>query len=140
MKKAHRLIKNDKIDTWETGAAFFAHMPQSLKQVFLSVDWADIGSFKVLEACLNVQDPRIPVYRLFGHKEELKERQTVLKLTMWYALIVMRQAGQTLLVAVDRGFAKFDWVGESTLYPFMHVVIRLKCTLTWGTISGQRQA
>ncbi len=76
LKKAHRLIKHDKIDTWETGAAFFAHMTQDLKQVFLSVDWTAAGSFKVLEACLNVQGPRIPVYSLFVHKEELKGRQT----------------------------------------------------------------
>jgi len=61
---------------------------------------------------------------------------------MWYALIAMRQAGQTLLVAVDRGFAKFDWVGASPLYPFMHLLLRLKRTtlLTWGTIRGPLQA
>jgi hypothetical protein len=39
---------------------------------------------------------------------------------MEYALIAMRQTGQTLIVAVDRGFAKFDWVRESPLSPLMH--------------------
>jgi hypothetical protein len=44
-----------------------------------------------------------------------------------------------LLVTVDRGFAKFDWVGESPLYPFMHLLLRLKRStlLTWGTIPFQ---
>src|SRR5215510_9150427 len=31
----------------------------------------------------------------------------------------MRQAGQTLLVTVARGFAKFAWVGEAPLYPIL---------------------
>lgn len=43
---------------------------------------------------------------------------------MWSALIAMRQAGQTFLVTVDRGCAKFDGVGESPLYPFMHLLLR----------------
>lgn len=141
LKKAHRLMKNDKIDNWETSAAFFAHMTKNLPQVCLSVDWTAVGAFKVLEACLVVQGRGIPFYSLFVHKDELQERQTSLELTMWYALIAMRQEGQTLLVAVDRGFAKFAWVGESPLYPWMHLVIRLKRTtlLTWGTIRGQLQ-
>ena len=48
------------------------------------------------------------------------------------------KAQQTLLVTVDRGFAKFDWVGASPLYPFMHLLLRWKRTplLTWGTIRG----
>jgi hypothetical protein len=135
-------MKNDKIDQWATSAAFFAHMTQGRKQVSLSVDWTDIGLFTVLEVCLIVQGRGIPVSSFFVPKDELKGRQTTIELTMGYALIAMRQEGQTLLVAVDRGFAKVDWVGESPLYPFMHLVIRLKRTtlLTWGTISGQLQA
>ena len=59
---------------------------------------------------------------------------------MWYALIAMRQAGQTLLVTVDRGFAKFDWV-ESPLYPFMHCPrLKRSTLLTWGTIRGPLHA
>lgn len=141
LKRAHRWMKNEKIQNWETAAAFFAHMSQGLRQVFISVDWTDVGYFKVLEACLIVQGRGIPFYSLFVHKDELKDRQTSLELTMWYALMAMRQEGQTLLVAVDRGFAKFDWVGESPQYPFMHLVLRLKRTmiLTWGTIRGQLQ-
>src|SRR5215831_17252530 len=115
LKKAHRLLKNDKIDTWETGAALFAHMTQELTQVHLAVDWTALGAFRVLEACLIVEGRGIPVYSIFLHKDDLKHRQTLVELTMWYALIAMRQAGQTLLVAVDRGFAKFDWVGASPL-------------------------
>jgi hypothetical protein len=78
------------------------------------------------------------LYSIFVHKDDLKHRQTLVELTMWYALIAMRQAGQTLLVTVDRGFAKFGWVGASPLYPFMHLLLRLKRStlLTWGTIRG----
>jgi hypothetical protein len=142
LKKAHRLLKNDKIATWETGAALFAHMTQALQQGCVAVDWTALGAFRVLEACLIVEGRGIPFYSIFVHKDELKHRQTLVELTMWYALIAMRQPGQTLLVAVDRGFAKFDWVGESPLYPFMHLLLRLKRTtlLTWGTIRGQLQA
>jgi len=138
LKKAHRLMKNTKIDTWETGAALFAHMTQDLTQVCLAVDWTALGAFRVLEACLVVEGRGIPFYSIFVHKDDLKHRQTLVELTMWYALIAMRQAGQTLLVVVDRGFAKFDWVGASPLYPFMHLLLRLKRTtlLTWGSIRG----
>jgi len=54
----------------------------------------------------------------------------------------MRQAGQTLLVTVARGFAKFAWVGEAPLYPFMPLLLRLKRStlLTWGTIRGPLHA
>ncbi len=95
----------------------------------------------MLEASLEVEGRGIPIYGIFVHEEELKNRQTTIELTMWYALIAMRQEGQTLIIAADRGFAKFDWVGASRLYPFMHLVIRLKRSmiLTWGTISGQLQ-
>jgi hypothetical protein len=142
LKKAHRLVKNDKIATWDTSAALFAHLTQDLTQVCLAVDWTALGTFRVLEACLIVQGRGIPLYSIFVHKDDLKQRQTLVELTMWYALIAMRQAGQTLLVTVDRGFAKFDWVGESPLYPFMHLLLRLKRStlLTWGTIRGPLHA
>ena len=115
LKKAHRLVKNDKIATWDTSAALFAHLTQDLTQVCLAVDGTALGAFRVLEACLIVQGRGIPWYSLFVHKDDLKHRQTLVELTLWYALIAMRQAGQTLLVTVDRGFAQFDWVGESPL-------------------------
>jgi len=142
LKRAHRLMKNTQIDTWATGAALFAHMTQNLQQVGIAVDWTALGAFRVLEACLIVEGRGVPFYSICVHKEELKHRQTLVELTMWYALIAMRQAGQTLLVAVDRGFAKFDWVGDSPLYPFMHLLLRLKRTtlLTWGTIQGPLHA
>jgi hypothetical protein len=142
LKRAHRLMKNAQIDTWATGAALFAHMTQDLQQVGIAVDWTALGAFRVLEACLIVEGRGVPFYSICVHKEELKHRQTLVELTMWYALIAMRQAGQTLLVAVDRGFAKFDWVGEAPLYPFMHLLLRLKRTtlLTWGTIQGPLHA
>ena len=142
LKKAHRLLKNDKLATWETGAALFAHMTQDLQQVCVAVAWTALGAFRALEAWLIVEGRGIPFYSIFVHKDELKHRQTLVELTMWYALIAMRQPGQTLLVAVDRGFAKFDWVGASPLYPFMHLLLRLKRTtlLTWGTIRGPLQA
>ena len=142
LKRAHRLLKNAQIDTWATGAALFAHMTQAQRQVGIAVDWTALGAFRVLEACLIVEGRGMPFYSIVVHKEELKHRQTLVELTMWYALIAMRQAGQTLLVAVDRGFAKFAWVGESPLYPFMHLLLRLKRTtlLTWGTIQGPLHA
>jgi hypothetical protein len=142
LKRAHRLMKNAQIDTWATGAALFAHMTQNLQQVGIAVDWTALGAFRVLEACLIVEGRGVPFYSICVHKEELKHRQTLVELTMWYALIAMRQAGQTLLVTVDRGCAKFDWVGESPLYPFMHLLLRLKRTtlLTWGTIQGPLHA
>jgi hypothetical protein len=142
LKRAHRLMKNAQIDTWATGAALFAHMTQNLQQVGIAVDWTALGAFRVLEACLIVEGRGVPFYSICVHKEELKHRQTLVELTMWYALIAMRQAGQTLLVAVDRGFAKFAWVGEAPLYPFMHLLLRLKRTtlLTWGTIQGPLHA
>jgi len=141
LKKAHRLLKNPTIDPWATGAALFAHMTPTQQQVCIAVDWTALGTFRVLEACLVGEGRGIPFYSIFVHKDDVKHRQTLVELTMWYALIVMRQAGQTLLVTVDRGFAKFDWVGESPLYPFMHLLLRLKRTtlLTWGTIQGHLQ-
>ena len=142
LKRAHRLMKNAQIDTWATGAALFAHMTQNLQQVGIAVDWTALGAFRVLEACLIVEGRGVPFYSLCIHKDELKHRQTLVELTMWYALIAMRQAGQTLLVTVDRGFAKFDWVGEAPQYPFLHLLLRLKRTtlLTWGTIRGPLHA
>ena len=142
LKRAHRLMKNAQIDTWATGAAWFAYMTPNLQQVGIAVDWTALGAFRVLEACLIVEGRGVPFYSICVHKEELKHRQTLVELTMWYALIAMRQAGQTLLVAVDRGFAKFDWVGAAPLYPFMHLLLRLKRTtlLTWGTIQGPLHA
>lgn len=82
-----------------------------------------------------------PISSLFVPQEEWKGRQTSGELTMWSALIARRPAGQTLLVAVDRGLAQFAWVGESPRYPFLPLVIRLQRTtlLTWGTMRGQRQ-
>jgi hypothetical protein len=135
-------MKNAQIDTWATGAALFAHMTQAQRQVGIAVDWTALGAFRVLEACLMVEGRGMPFYSIVVHKDELKHRQTLIELTMWYALIAMRQAEQTLLVAVDRGFAKLDWVGESPLYPFMHLLLRLKRStlLTWGTIRGPLHA
>jgi hypothetical protein len=110
--------------------------------VGIAVDWTALGAFRVLESCLIVEGRGVPFYSICVHKEELKHRQTLVELTMWYALIAMRQAGHTLLGTVDRGFAKFDWVGESPLYPFMHLLLRLKraTLLTWGTIQGPLHA
>jgi len=84
----------------------------------------------------------MPFSSICVHKAELKQRQTLVELTMWYALIAMRQAGHTLFVTVDRGFAKFAWGGAAPLYPCMHLLSRLKRTtlLTWGTIQGPLHA
>ena len=39
----------------------------------------------------------------------------------------MTQNLQQVGIAVDRGFATFAWVGESPLYPCMHLLLRFKC-------------
>ena len=142
LKRAHRLMKNAQIDTWATGAALFVYMTQHLQQVDIAVDWTALGAFRVLEACLIVEGRGVPFDSICVHKEELKHRQTQVELTMWYALIAMRQAGQTLLVTVDRGFATCAWVGESPLYPFLPLLRRLQRTtlLTGGTIQGPLHA
>jgi hypothetical protein len=61
LKKAHRLMQNPTIDTWETGAAFFAHMTQALTQGCLAVDWTALGAFRGLEACLGVEGRGMPL-------------------------------------------------------------------------------
>jgi hypothetical protein len=88
-----------------------------------------------------VQGRGIPFDGLAVHEEELKGRQTTLELTLWYGLMAMRLDGQPLLVVADRGFAKFDWIGSGSDYPWMHLVVRLKANtvLTWGRVSGQLQ-
>lgn len=138
LQRAHRLIKNPQLDSWEAGAALFAYATQNLKRVVISVDWTKDGYYWVLEASLVVEGRAIPFYCLAVHRDELKGRQTTLELTMWFALIALRQAGQTLVVVADRGFAKFDWMGECEQYPWMHLALRLKGTtiLTWGDISA----
>src|SRR5262245_65552088 len=100
LKKAQRLVKNDKIATWDTGAALFAHLTQDLTQVCLAVDGTALGAFRVLEACLIVQGRGIPWYSLFVHKDDLKHRQTLVALNMWYAYMAKLPSGQTLLVTL----------------------------------------
>ena len=114
-KKAHRFMKNATSETWETGAAFFAHRPQALPQVWIAVDWTALGAFRVLAACLIVAGRGLPLYRLFGPQDALQHRQTLVALTMWSALMAMRHAGPPLLGTVARGFAKFAWGGASPL-------------------------
>ncbi len=59
-KKAHRFLQNPQIDTWETGAALFAHMTRDLRQGCIAVEWTALGAFRVLEACLMVEGRGIP--------------------------------------------------------------------------------
>jgi hypothetical protein len=79
LKKAHRLVKQDKSATWETGAALFAPLTQDLTQVCLAVDWTALGAFRVLEACLIVQGRGIPLSSIFVHKDDLQHRQTLVE-------------------------------------------------------------
>jgi len=83
LKQAHRLVNNDKLATWDTGAALFAHLTQDLTQVCLAVDWTALGAFRVLEACLIVQGRGIPWYSIFVHQDARKHRQTLVEFTMW---------------------------------------------------------
>jgi len=142
LQRAHRLIKNPELDAWETGAALFAYATQNLERVTIAVDWTHDGYYEVLEASLALEGRAIPFYCLAVQREELKGRQTTLELTMWFALIAMRQPGQTLVVVADRGFAKFDWIGACEQYPWMHLVLRLKgnTILTWDDLRAPLRA
>jgi hypothetical protein len=82
LKKAHRLVKNAKMATWDPGAALLAHLTQDLTQVCLAVAGTALGAFRVLEACLIVQGRGIPLYSLVVHKDELKHRQTLVEFTL----------------------------------------------------------
>jgi hypothetical protein len=138
LQRAHRLMKNPQLDSWEAGTALLAYATQNLKRPVISVDWTKDGYYWVLEASLVLEGRAIPFYCLAVHRDELKGRQTALELTMWYALMAMRQAGPTLVVVADRGLAKFDWIGPCTEYPWMHLALRLKgnTILTWDDISA----
>jgi hypothetical protein len=139
LQRAHRLMKNPNFDSWQLASALFAYATTDLQRVLIAVDWTDLGSYKVLEASLVVERRAIPFYCLVVHKEELKNRQTTLEMTLWYGLSAMRREGQSLIVVADRGFAKFDFIGQSPLYPYIHLVVRLKgnTILTWVDVSGQ---
>jgi len=138
LKRAHRLMKNQAWDAWEVGAALYRYMTEGLTAVIISVDWTQVGAFQVLEASLVVGGRGIPFYGIAVLTEEWKGRQTTIELSMWYALAAMRVEGQILHVLVDRGFAKLDWIGASELYPYIHLLVRLKRSmiLTWDTVSG----
>jgi len=77
--KAHRLVKNDPRATWDTGAALLAHLTQDLTQVCLAVAGTALGAFRVLEACLIVQGRGLPWYSIFVHKDERKQRHTLVE-------------------------------------------------------------
>lgn len=141
LKKTYRLIKNEKWDVWESAKALYQHMSEKLEVVIISIDWTKVGYYWVLEAALVIEGRALPFYAIAVQEEEMKGRQTTLEMTMWYALAGMRKSNQEMCIVADRGFAKFDYLGENTLYPNIHLVIRLKknTTLTWGTISGQLQ-
>ena len=136
LQRAHRLIKNPEFDAWEAAASLFAYATQDLERPLIAVDWTKDGYYYVLEASLVVEGRAIPFYCLAVHREEMKGRQTTLELTLWYALLAMRQPGQTLVVVADRGFAKFDWLGACAEYPWMHLAVRLKGStiLTWDDL------
>lgn len=138
MQRAHRLIKNTQVKSWDLAQGLYRYMTQNLKEVLIAVDWTDVGDFKVLEASLLVAGRGIAFYSLAVHRHELVGRQTTLERTMCYALCALRRPGQVLRVVVDRGFAKFDFIGKSPLYPDMYLIVRLKGSmiLTWGSIRG----
>jgi hypothetical protein len=136
LPRAHRLLKNPEFDSWEAAAVLYAFLTQDLERVLLAVDWTDDGYYKVLEASLVVEGRAIPFYCLAVHQDEYKGRQTTLELTMWYALLALRQGGQVLVVVADRGFAKFDWLGECPRYAWLRLVVRLKgnTILSWDEL------
>jgi hypothetical protein len=48
LQRAHRLIKNPQLDSWEAGAALFAYATQNLKPPVISVDWTKDGYYSRL--------------------------------------------------------------------------------------------
>src|SRR5262245_4398863 len=59
-KRAHRLLKNAKMATGETAAAFFTQMTQDLTPGCRAVAWTALGAFRGLEACLIVEGRGMP--------------------------------------------------------------------------------
>ena len=139
LKRMHRLMKNEKWEVWESAKAMYKHLTEKLEIVLITVDWTKVGYYWVLEAALVTEGRAIPIYAIAVQEDELKGRQTTIEMTMWYALVAMVKRNQELIVIADRGFAKFDYLGENELYPNIHLVIRLKknTILTWGTISAK---
>jgi len=117
LKRIHRLIKNEKWDVWESARAIYQHMSEKLEVVIISVDWTKVGYYWVLEAAIVVEGRALPFYSLAVHEEEIKGRQTTLEMTMWYGLLGMRKSNQEMVIVADRGFAKFDYLGENTAIP-----------------------
>ena len=83
LKKAHRLVKQDKMATWDAGAALFAPLTPDLTPDCVAVAWTALGAWRVLEACLIVQGRGSSLDRLFVHKDERKHRQTRVECTRW---------------------------------------------------------
>ena len=65
LKKAHRLVKNDKIATWDTSAALFAHLTQDLTQVCLAVDWDGPGGLSGARSVSYRPGSRDPLVQYF---------------------------------------------------------------------------
>jgi hypothetical protein len=48
LQRAHRLIKNPQLDSWEAAAALFAYATHNLPRVLISVDWTKDGYYSRL--------------------------------------------------------------------------------------------
>lgn len=138
LKQAYYLISSQHFEAWEVSKALYDQLTQGLSPVLIAVDWTQVGRFMVLEASLVVEGRAIGFYSRSLLKEDLKDRQRVIEQSMEYALESFRQEGQHLHLVVDRGFAAMDYLGPSSLYPFVHRISRLKSPmiLNWDGLEA----
>ena len=138
LKQAYYLIQNPYFDPWEIAQSLYVQLTQELSQVLIAVDWTQVGKYWVLEASLVVEGRAIGFYCRSILKAELQGRQRVLEQSMEYALESFRLPHQQIHLVVDRGFASFDYLGPSELYPHLHRISRLKSNmiLNWDGIEG----
>jgi hypothetical protein len=136
LKRAFRLLNAPSLDSWALGKSLYDRLTDGRSEVIIGVDWTQVGRFMVLEAGLLIEGRAVPFFCLSVLKSDLKGRQRVLEMSMEYALTAMANEGQTLFVAVDRGFAAMDYLGPSSLYPRYHRITRLKnnMILQWDDI------
>lgn len=126
LKRAYRLTTNPTLDPWELGDSLFSTLTENLAVVIVAVDWTKVGPYMMLEACLVVDGRGIPFYGKAILREDLKGMQRCMEMSMEYALAAMVSEGQTIQMVVDRGFAAYDYIGPSSLYPAIHRVTRIK--------------
>ena len=126
LKRAFRLVTNAHLNTWEIGNALFKALCVNKSSVLIGVDWTKVNKYWVLEAGILVDGRAIPIYSTAVHWQDIKGRQRSIEQSMEYALAAMVLPNQIIHILVDQGFASYDYVGPSLLYPSIHRITRLK--------------